>query len=70
MSEEKDTVKVAMTKKLEKTDTPQESARKVKSLADQHRDKLVRAIDDYHVHKPNAKERDTLVQLVQSIILW
>ena len=49
---------------------PEEAAKKVRSIADQHRDKLVRAIDDYHVHKPNAKERDRLVKLVQGVALW
>lgn len=49
---------------------PKDAAKKVKSIADQHRDKLVRAIDDYHQHKPNAKERDRLVKLVQGVDLW
>lgn len=73
----KDAVKAAVTvpKKInpgkpEKTDSPEEAAKKVKSIADQHRDKLVRAIDDYHQHKPNARERDRLVKLAQSIVLW
>ena len=47
-----------------------EAAKKVRSIADQHRDKLVRAIDDYHRHEPNAKERDRLVKLVQGVELW
>ena len=49
---------------------PKEAANKVRNIADQHRDKLVRAIDDYHVHKPNAKEHDRLVKLVQGVDLW
>jgi hypothetical protein len=49
---------------------PEEAAKKVRSIADQHRDKLVRAIDDYHEHKPNARERDRLVKLVQGVDLW
>jgi Skp family chaperone for outer membrane proteins len=60
-------------KKLEKEvkkDTPAEAAAKVKSIAHQHRDKLVRAIDDYHQHKPNAKERDRLVKVTQNVSLW
>ncbi len=56
--------------KTEKTDSPEDAAKKVKSLADQYRDKLVRAIDDYHQHKPNAKERDRLVKVVQGVSLW
>jgi hypothetical protein len=60
-------------KKLEKEikqDTPAEAAAKVKNIAHQHRDKLVRAIDDYHQHKPNAKERDRLVKVTQNVSLW
>lgn len=51
-------------------DTPEEAASKVKSIAHQHRDKLVRAIDDYHRHKPNARKRDQLVKMAQEIVLW
>jgi hypothetical protein len=50
--------------------TPEDEAKKVKSLADQYRAKLVRAIDDYHYHKPNARERDRLVKVAQSVKLW
>lgn len=50
--------------------TPDEDAKKVKSIAHQHRDKLARAICDYHQFKPNAKEKDRLVKLTQSISLW
>jgi len=49
---------------------PEEAATKVRNIAHQHRDKLVRAIDDYHEHKPNYKERDRLVKLVQGVDLW
>jgi hypothetical protein len=53
-----------------KKQTPEDAASKVKSIANQHRDKLVRAIDDYHELKPKAKERDRLVKVAQSISLW
>ena len=49
---------------------PKEMAKKAASIANQHRDKLVRAIDDYHQHIPNMKERDRLVKIAQSITLW
>lgn len=45
-------------------------AKYFRSLANQHRDRLVRAIDDYHRHKPNLKERERLVRLVQGVQLW
>jgi hypothetical protein len=50
--------------------TPEEGAKRLKSIAHQHRDKLVVAIDDYSQHKPNRKEQDRLVKLVQSVSLW
>lgn len=56
--------------KVIKKQTPGEAANKVKSIANQHRDKLVRAIDDYHELKPKANERDRLIKVVQSISLW
>jgi hypothetical protein len=43
---------------------------KVKNLANQYRDKLVRAIDDYHELAPNRAERDRLVEVVQGVDLW
>jgi len=43
---------------------------KCKSLAHQYRDKLARAICDYHQLAPNRAERDRLVNLVQGVDLW
>ena len=43
---------------------------KCKSLANQYRDKLARAICDYHQLTPNRDERDRLVKLVQGVDLW
>ena len=39
-------------------------------LAHAYRDKLVRAICDYHVVCPNRAERDRLVKLIQGVELW
>jgi hypothetical protein len=49
---------------------PEELAKKIRSIAIQHRDKLVLAIDDYAQHKPNRMEQDRLVRLVQGVSLW
>jgi hypothetical protein len=49
---------------------PEERARNLRSIAHQHRDKLVRAIDDYNTIKEDALERERLVRLVQSVVLW
>ena len=43
---------------------------KCKNLANQYRDKLARAICDYHQLAPNRSERDRLVNLVQGVDLW
>ena len=43
---------------------------KCKNLANQYRDKLARAICDYHQLAPNRAERDRLVNLVQGVDLW
>ena len=43
---------------------------KCKNLANQYRDKLARAICDYHQLTPNRDERDRLVKLVQGVDLW
>lgn len=51
-------------------DSPEEQAKKIKSIATQHRNKLVVAIDDYHRVKPNYDERERLVKKVQSVDLW
>lgn len=45
-------------------------AQKNKTLAHSYRDKLARAICDYHEVNPNRAERDRLVKLVQGIKLW
>jgi hypothetical protein len=49
---------------------PEELAKKVRGIAIQYRDKLVLAIEDYALHKPNPKEQDRLVRLVQGVSLW
>lgn len=49
---------------------PEDAAKKLKSLAHQHRDKLVCLIDDYGRLKRNHSEQLRLVRLVQSISLW
>jgi hypothetical protein len=54
----------------EQKPNPEELAKKVRSIAHQYRDKLVVAIDDYAQHKPNRKEQDRLVRLVQGVSLW
>lgn len=61
-------------KEIKKMDAPpvtkEEQAKKLKSLAHQHRDKLVRLIDDYGQVKKNQSEQIRLVRLVQSVQLW
>lgn len=52
------------------TEAPGDLAKKNKTLAHAHRDKLARAICDYHEVCPNRKERDRLVKLVQGVELW
>ena len=54
----------------EETNDPAELAKKVRSLANQYRDKLARAVADYHQHVPNRAERDRLIKRVQEIKLW
>ena len=54
----------------EQEPSTEQLAKKVRSIAHQHRDKLVLAIDDYAQHKPNRKEQDRLVRLVQGVSLW
>jgi len=49
---------------------PSELAKKNKTLAHSYRDKLARAICDYHEVCPNRSERDRLVKLVQGVQLW
>jgi hypothetical protein len=49
---------------------PDEEAKKIKSIAHQHRDKLVLAIDNYGRLKRNHAEQTRLVKLVQSVSLW
>lgn len=61
--------KVVKTKATE-NQCPDDAARKLKSLAHQHRDKLVRCIDDYGRLKQNRSEQTRLVKLVQSVSLW
>jgi hypothetical protein len=50
--------------------SPEESAQRIKNVANQHRDKLVLAIDDYARIKKNHSEQNRLVRLVQSVSLW
>lgn len=45
-------------------------AKKNRALAHAHRDKLARAICDYHALNPNRSEKDRLVKLVQGVELW
>ena len=45
-------------------------AKRNRELAHSYRDKLARAICDYHEAAPNRKERDRLVKLVQGVKLW
>jgi len=54
----------------EQEPSTEQLVKKVRSIAHQHRDKLVLAIDDYAQHKPNPKEQDRLVRLVQGVSLW
>jgi len=49
---------------------PDEDAKKIKSIAYKHRDKLVLAIDNYGRLKRNHAEQTRLVKLVQSVSLW
>lgn len=49
---------------------PKEEAKRAKNLAYQYRDKLARAICDYHIHVPNRRKCDELVKIVQSVELW
>ena len=44
--------------------------RLTRNLANQYRDKLARAICDYHELVPNRAERNRLVKLVQGVELW
>lgn len=60
----------AKTLKEAASDDPKDHAKKTKALAHSYRDKLARAICDYHDIKPNRAERDRLVKLVQGIVLW
>lgn len=55
---------------LETKSKPVDLARKNRQLAHEYRDKLARAICDYHEVKPNRKERDRLVKLIQGVTLW
>lgn len=59
-----------LAKEVEKPLTIDEKAGRVNSIVTQHRDKMVRAIDDYHELKPNKRERNRLVVVAQSIVLW
>ncbi len=54
----------------EPTTDPEDAAKKLKSLAHQHRDKLAVLICDYANIKRNNKEQTRLVKLVQSVQLW
>lgn len=49
---------------------PEALAKKNKTLAHSYRDKLARAICDYHEVCPNRAERDRLVKIVQGVQLW
>jgi hypothetical protein len=49
---------------------PEDAAKKLKSLAHQHRDKLAVLICDYGNIKQNRSEQTRLVKLVQSVQLW
>jgi len=57
-------------KAINKPLSVEDMAKKAASIANQHRDKLVRAIDDYHELVPNSREREKLVKLVQGVELW
>lgn len=57
-------------KKPKPATKPVDLAKKNRQLAHDYRDKLARAICDYHEVKPNRKERDRLVKLVQGVTLW
>jgi hypothetical protein len=62
----------AATKQKAESDEPDPAAlaKKNKTLAHSYRDKLARAICDYHEVCPNRAERDRLVKLVQGVQLW
>jgi hypothetical protein len=66
------TLKAAAKKPKKETEEPDLAAlaKKNKSLAHSYRDKLARAICDYHEVCPNRSERDRLVKIVQGIQLW
>lgn len=57
-------------KKLTENHSPEDAAKKLKSLAHQHRDKLAVLICDYGNIKQNRSEQTRLVKLVQSVQLW
>lgn len=57
-------------KKLTENQSPEDAAKKLKSLAHQHRDKLAVLICDYGNIKQNRSEQTRLVKLVQSVQLW
>jgi hypothetical protein len=54
----------------QKPESGDEAQKKAKTLAHAYRDKLARAICDYHELKPNRSQRDRLVKLVQGVQLW
>lgn len=54
----------------EPPDNGEAAQKKAKTLAHAYRDKLARAICDYHELKPNRSQRDRLVKLVQGVQLW
>lgn len=64
------TVEAAKVDGTAPTTVGEDRTRNTRSLAHQYRDKLARAICDYHELNPNRAERDRLVQLVQGIELW
>jgi hypothetical protein len=66
------TLKAAAKKGKKETEAPDPAAlvKKNKTLANSYRDKLARAICDYHEVCPNRSERDRLVKIVQGVQLW
>jgi hypothetical protein len=66
------TLKAAAKKPKKETEEPDIAtlAKKNKTLCNSYRDKLARAICDYHEVCPNRSERDRLVKVVQGIQLW
>jgi hypothetical protein len=66
------TLKAAAKKPKKETEEPDPAtlAKKNKTLANSYRDKLARAICDYHEVCPNRAERDRLVKIVQGVQLW